>query len=132
MTNRVLAADESWAYLRMNTIGRIITTAADGTVDIFPVSYTTYSGEILIPTRLGTKLRSIATHPETLFEIDGHDDDAHVVWSVVVRARAHFTPTLAERRHAEQVHLTPLADIDANQVVTLVPQKISGREYRTR
>lgn len=132
MTSRALAADESWAYLRRNTIGRIVTTGADGTPDIFPVSYTTYNGEILIPTRLGTKLRNIATHPKVLFEIDGHDDDAHVVWSVVVRARAHFTPTLAERRHAEQVHLAPLADIGANQVVAMVPQRISGREYSTR
>ncbi|KXP00664.1 hypothetical protein AXK61_14655 [Tsukamurella pseudospumae] len=128
----MLPAYEAWKHLRGTTIGRIVTTAPDGTVDVFPVSYTVHDGEILIPTRLGTKLRDLATHPETVFEADGSDPTAQCVWSVVVRARARIHPNPAELRHAEKVHLEPLVDLSANQLVVLVPTSVSGREYRTR
>lgn len=132
MTSRILTADEAWTYLRRTSIGRIVTISTDGVIDIFPVSYTTHNGEILIPTQLGTKLRNIATHPEALFEIDGHDQVAHMVWSVVVRAHGRIAATGSEQKYADKVGLAPLADINANQIVTLVPQRISGRAYSTR
>ncbi|GAA4393719.1 pyridoxamine 5'-phosphate oxidase family protein [Tsukamurella soli] len=132
MSTYTLPGDQAWDKLRHASLGRIVTTAPDGTIEVFPVTYAIYAGEILIRTRLGTKFRNLARHPDTVFEVDGCDDDTHTAWSVVVHADARLEPTAAVRRHADAAHPGPVVDIEAAELVVLAPYRLSARRYHLR
>ena len=79
-----LSAEECWALLRSQEIGRVAYRLVDE-VHIVPVNYLVDRGRLLIRSGSGNKLLAAALNSDAALEIDWFDDQN--AWSVVVRGR---------------------------------------------
>lgn len=120
---------ECWALLRTQQIGRLAVPVGDGGVDIFPVNFLVDGGTVVFRTAVGTKLTAVTAAKQVAFEADGHDPVEDMVWSVVVKGRAH-----AIVRHDEMLEIFDL-DVHSWQTgrkptfVRLEPTSVTGRRF---
>lgn len=124
----ILTEEQCWEYLTVNQLGRVATVVSDH-VEIFPVNYVTYDGEIYFKTAEGTKLAAITAHREVGFEIDGHDEATNVAWSVIVNGVARELSHDAELDLAESLPLFPWNLEPKNHYVAIDPTRVSGRRF---
>ncbi len=132
MATNVMPGNQVWEHLGAQNIGRIVTTAPDGTIEVFPVNYVTQAHQILIRTRLGTKFRHLATHPDTVFEVDDYDAQAGTAWSIVIHAHAHVEAPAWAHTHARRSGLEAMVDVRADELVVLTPDRLSARLFHLR
>lgn len=126
-TTTVLTPEQAWTQIQTENLGRLITHTSNNIVDVFPINYVCLSAGIMLRTRPGTKLSTVATFPEVVFEVDHQDPDGRSAWSVVIRATAHIINSSWAPTLADSFGLHPLADPEAPDIVVLTPTTISGR-----
>lgn len=94
-----LSVEECWERLEQQTLGRLVTHAADE-IDIFPVNYAVENKTLLVKTAPGTKLLELTIHPEVVFEIDYVTPP--LAYSVVVKGTASELQRSDEIEEAER------------------------------
>ena len=124
----ILNAEQCWEYLETNQIGRVATVVSD-LVEIFPVNYLAYEGEIYFKTAEGTKLAAVTAHRQVCFEIDGHNEQTNEAWSVIVNGVARVLSHDAELDLAETLPLFPWNLEPKNHYVAIDPTELSGRRF---
>lgn len=124
----VLSTEQCWELLNSDQIGRLATVVG-GRVEIFPVNYVVYEGEIVFKTAEGTKLAAVAAHNEVAFEIDGYDPASNEAWSVCLSGVARVLSHDAELDMAEQLPLFPWNTAPKNRFVAIDPSAMSGRRF---
>ena len=93
---------------------------------ILPINYAMDGDHVVFRTAAGTKVD--ATNRQACFEIDGHDDDHHTGWSVVVRGRLEEVTSFDEHIFDRLAALPqPWARGDKPHVLRLVPSSVRGR-----
>lgn len=130
--NTTMPGDEAWEHLRTESIGRIVTVAPDGTIDVSPINFATRAGEILIKSTLGTKFNNLAKHPATVFEVDGYDVEAKTAWSIVIHGHARIQAPEWAHAYADTTHLAPMIDVAAEHLVIITPERLSARRFDLR
>ncbi len=131
-TMNTLTDDEAWDRLRTENVGRLVTSTAGGAIDVYPVNYACLAESILIRTHPGSKLFELAVFPEVVFEVDHHDHEQRSAWSVVIHASAGIDSSTWALTAADAAGLQPVIDVDADEVVVLVPNTIKAREFSLR
>lgn len=124
---------ECWDLLRAHPVGRLAVDIA-GQPDIFPVNYIVTrqfddADTIVFRSGPGTKLAGAILNGYVALEIDGHDADAGVVWSVVVKGRAAEIQRMDERFAAEDLPLFPWIDTPKPSIVKITPTSVTGRRF---
>ena len=116
-----IAYDECVRRLGWETVGRVGTIEADGSVSIYPVNYVLDDGVIVFRT---TPRRGEVLSPQpATFEIDRIDEVHGTGWSVI----ACGAVTLSAESPADPLPVS-WAPEGRTQVARLVPDRISGRE----
>lgn len=114
--------------LKQEHMGRVAFEDWDGT-QLLPVSYVFWNETIVFRTSDHGILAGLRRRSNAAFEIDGIDDDAGSVWSVVVRGTSK---ELLNPYELSQVwthpELVPLAPGHRPLVIAIEPRTISGRE----
>ena len=121
----VMERSECLSLLDAEFVGRLAILDG-GTPLILPINYALDGEHVVFRTAAGAKIS--AKNRPACFEIDGHDDEQHLGWSVVIRGRLEEVTT-------HQAHLFDrLADLpqpwalgDKPHVMRLVPDSIQGR-----
>jgi uncharacterized protein len=121
-----LSADECWAVLAEQTLGRIAVSAA-GSVDIFPVNYVAHDGAVLFRTAPGTKLLELAINDRVAFEVDGHTEGE--AWSVVLKGHAERLERQSEIDAADALPLSPWLPTLKYRWVRIRPGELTGRRF---
>lgn len=124
-----LPADQCWALLRQDVVGRLAVTA-DGAPDIFPVNYATDHASVLVRTAAGTKLAA-AVGAAVAFEVDGYDPDAGQAWSVVLKGTAQQLQRQEDLLATTDLPLFPWHTGPKPRFVRIEPTSITGRRFRT-
>lgn len=124
----VLTDAQCWELLGANQIGRLATVVGGG-VDIFPINYIVYEGEILFKTAEGSKLAGVMAHHEVAFEIDGYNEETNEAWSVVMSGLARVLTHDDELDAAEKLPLFPWNLAPKNRFVAIEPTAVSGRRF---
>ncbi|WP_353810196.1 pyridoxamine 5'-phosphate oxidase family protein [Agromyces sp. SYSU T00194] len=122
-----LSAEECWALLVENELGRLAVSIADQP-EIFPVNYAAADGGILIRTAEGTKLFGVTVNHRVAFEID--DRSEHEGWSVVAKGNARTLEHEDEIAAAEQEPLTPWIATVKRNFVRIEIDELTGRRVR--
>ncbi|MFH8249117.1 pyridoxamine 5'-phosphate oxidase family protein [Microbacterium sp. B2969] len=123
----VLSADECWARVSDEELGRLVTHVGD-VLDIFPVNFVVDQGTIVFRTAEGSKLFELTVNDEVLFEVDDHTEtDA---WSVVVRGHARKLATSDEVARADTLGLKPWLPTLKYNYVRIEPTTVSGRAFQ--
>jgi uncharacterized protein len=117
---------ECWDKLRSTTLGRLA-VLVDQRPDIFPVNYVVDHGTVVFRTDAGTKLAAILDEPTVAFEVDGQDHE--ICWSVVLKGRARRISKLHESIEAAGLPLYPHQGGPKSNVIELVVDDISGRQF---
>ena len=122
---KVLTAEECWAILRTEEFGRFAFRLVDE-VHITPINYAVDQDTLLFRTAEGSKLLSVAMGSAVAFEVDQYDEE----WarSVVVRGRTRLLDEHEEHR-AENVPLRSWVPTLKYNVVEIIPEVVSGREF---
>lgn len=124
---RELDVDECWNRLREKLTGRLA-VVVDRHPDIVPVNYLVDGGMILFRTGSGRKVPG--THGQVVaFEVDGWDERAGELWSVVVRGRARKAREPWELLHAQRLSLASWHPGDKPWFVVIEPRSITGRIF---
>jgi hypothetical protein len=119
-----------WQLLESATLGRLAIKGRDGHPDMFPVNYLVHNGNIFIRSAPGTKLRSIAKHPEVAFEIDGETTNYH--WSVIVHASAHRLDVDTDIEASGVLGLISANPTSKENFIRLTPETVTGRRFPKR
>lgn len=122
---RVLTPDECWAILRAEEFGRFAFRLVDE-IHITPINYAVDEDTLLFRTAEGSKLLGVVMGSPIAFEVDQYDEE----WarSVVVRGHTRLLDEREEHR-AENVPLRPWVPTLKYNVVEIIPEVISGREF---
>ncbi len=120
-----LTVDECIGHLYGAYLGRLAFAEQDR-VEILPLNFRFSGGAVVFRTGFGTMLDAVhGTH--VAFEIDGHDDDSHTGWSVVVHGLAEEVWRPAELREIRELPLRPWAPGEREHYVRILPSTITGR-----
>jgi nitroimidazol reductase NimA-like FMN-containing flavoprotein (pyridoxamine 5'-phosphate oxidase superfamily) len=122
-----LTAEESWAKLRTQSLGRLVTRVGD-VVDIFPVTYVVDGETLVFRTAEGSKLVELVVNDSVLFEVD--ELSAEDAWSVVVRGRARRLESPEEVAAADELPLTPAIPTLKHNYVRVEADSLSGRAFQ--
>jgi nitroimidazol reductase NimA-like FMN-containing flavoprotein (pyridoxamine 5'-phosphate oxidase superfamily) len=125
----VLDVHTCWMLLRNAEVGRLAVSTGDHP-DIFPVNYLIDHGTIVFRTGEGTKLAAAIASPQVAFEADGYEPNAGEAWSVVVKGHAEEIKTVPEVVEAMTFPLFPWHAGPKHRFVRIVPDDISGRQFR--
>ena len=122
---KILTHDQCWEILRAEEFGRLAFRLVDE-VHITPINYAVDRDTLLFRTAEGSKLLGMAMGSPVAFEVDQYDDE----WarSVVVRGRPRLLDDHEEHR-AENVPLRPWVPTLKYNVVEIIPEVVSGREF---
>jgi nitroimidazol reductase NimA-like FMN-containing flavoprotein (pyridoxamine 5'-phosphate oxidase superfamily) len=122
---KVLTHEQCWDVLRTEEFGRLAFALLDE-IHITPINYAVDGPGLLFRTAEGSKLLGIVMGSAVAFEVDQYDDE----WarSVVVRGRARVLDEHEEHR-AENVPLRPWVPTLKYNVVEIMPEVVSGREF---
>ena len=119
-----------WTLIETHSLGRLAVQNADGRPDVFPLNYLVHDGNVFIRSAPGTKLRSIASHPDVALEIDGTDSGFH--WSVVLRGEAKRMDTDSAIEASGILALESTSPTPKRNYVRVTPESVTGRRFRTR
>lgn len=122
----ILDRDESLRLLRAATLGRV-GISFGALPSILPVNFRLVGDEIAFRTTVGTKLDAATCNAVVAFEVDDLDPMYHTGWSVVVQGLAREVTDAAELRRFEAAHIPRWAPVDAQRVVAIATERISGR-----
>ena len=119
--------DEPECFRLMETvrIGRIA-VARGGIAAVFPVTFTTVSGDVMFFTGAGTKLDAAREGRMVSFEVDEIDPLAEQGWSVLLVGRAQLASEAAKAR-AQALGLYPWAAVERQSLVQIRTEFVSGR-----
>ena len=122
---KVLTPDECWAILRAEEFGRFAFRLVDE-IHITPINYAVDEDTLLFRTAEGSKLLGVVMGSPIAFEVDQYDEE----WarSVVVRGHTRLLDEHEEHR-AENVPLRPWVPTLKYNVVEIIPEVVSGREF---
>lgn len=123
-----LSAAECRTLLRLTPVGRLGLTSGALPV-VLPVNYALTDQGIVFRTARGSKLDAAVANQVVCFEIDGADPVAHRGWSVVVTGTARVLEG-SERDRALRLPLPHWVDDDADHVVAIPMEHVSGRRLR--
>lgn len=118
-----------WALLRSTDVGRLAVTTTAGP-DIFPVNFAVDRGSLVFRTARGSKLTAVTDQPAVAFEVDGYDEGAGEVWSVVVKGRAELVRGFVDLLDTSGLPLYPWEAESKAQFVRVVAEDVSGRRFR--
>lgn len=124
----VLDADECWALLRGEEVGRLA-VAITNHPDIFPINFVVDHGTIVFRTAEGTKFAAAVLGPAVAFEVDGYDAEEGHAWSVVVKGQAVEIEQMYEVFAAEDLPLFPWHAGTKHRFVRIVPNETTGRRF---
>jgi nitroimidazol reductase NimA-like FMN-containing flavoprotein (pyridoxamine 5'-phosphate oxidase superfamily) len=94
---------------------------------ILPVNFAYRDGAVLIRTAPGSKLDAAAVRASVAFEIDGHDDDYHSGWSVLVKGVLEELDGDQERAY-DDLPLTPWAQqVERSHWLRIRADSVTGR-----
>jgi uncharacterized protein len=122
---KVLTPEECWAILRAEEFGRFAFRLVDE-IHITPINYAVDEDTLLFRTAEGSKLLGVVMGSSVAFEVDQYDEE----WarSVVVRGHTRLLDEHEEHR-AENVPLRPWVPTLKYNVVEIIPEVVSGREF---
>jgi len=122
---KVLTPEECWAILRTEEFGRFAFRLVDE-IHITPINYAVDEDTLLFRTAEGSKLLGVVMGSPVAFEVDQYDEE----WarSVVVRGHTRLLDEHEEHR-AENVPLRPWVPTLKYNVVEIIPEVVSGREF---
>lgn len=123
-----LTAEQAWAHLRTEKIGRLI-TLTEGTIDVYPINYHCNADTIVLRTHPGAKLFGVAVFGDVVFEVDHYHAGEPSAWSVVVHAMAHIDTRMSALADADAADLHPIVEIDADDLIVLKPYRVTAREF---
>ncbi|MDQ7991891.1 MAG: pyridoxamine 5'-phosphate oxidase family protein [Propionicimonas sp.] len=118
--NTPLSEEECRQLLRGHTLGRV-SWAADGAVQILPVSYVVAEDLIVFRTASGSLLSQLEQPHQVGFEIDDLDPTTQTGWSVLVHGESGAGDPVDGRR------TEPWAPGERTIVVAIRPSAYSGR-----
>jgi nitroimidazol reductase NimA-like FMN-containing flavoprotein (pyridoxamine 5'-phosphate oxidase superfamily) len=121
----ILDEPECFRLIETVRVGRVVITRG-GIAAVFPVTFTTVSGDIMFFTGPGTKLDAAQEGRMVSFEVDEIDPLAEQGWSVLVVGRAELASDGSKAR-AEALGLYPWAAGDRRSLVRIRPEFVSGR-----
>lgn len=122
-----MTAEECWERLRTTEFGRLAYRLVDE-VHIVPINVVVIDDALLFRTTGGGKLLAAALESDVAFEIDWVD--IATAWSVVVQGRLRRLEE-AERHRVDGAPGGWLGR-DLEEVVELVPSRVSGRWFHLR
>lgn len=122
----VLDLEECRHHLRTNDLGRLAVLGRDR-VDIFPVNYLFFDGDLYFRTAPGSKLEALGANAEVAFEIDGRG--RRKVWSVVVHGRARSVDDEAPARRSGVSRIRTDLPGEKNHYVTIEADEVTGRSF---
>lgn len=122
-----LDADDCWRLVEAADIGRLAVRAPDGHPDIYPLNHLVHGGAVFVRSAAGSKLGSIAAHPECAFEVDGVDDEWF--WSVVMRGTARRMDTDADIIESGILDLISWSPTAKHDFVRFHPVSMTGRRF---
>jgi nitroimidazol reductase NimA-like FMN-containing flavoprotein (pyridoxamine 5'-phosphate oxidase superfamily) len=123
-----LDADDCWALLRREEVGRLAVAIANHP-DIFPINYVVDHGTVVFRTAEGTKLAASVLGIAVAFEIDGYDGPSGEAWSVVVKGRADEIEQMHDLFAAQDLPLFPWHASPKHRFVRIVPELVTGRRF---
>ena len=122
---------ECWSLLETQSVGRLA-VAIRNHPDIFPVNYLVDDETIVFRTNPGMKLAAAIAGDSVAFEVDEHDPESGVGWSVVVTGEAREVKRLDDLVRIEELPLTPAAPGHKNRWVRIHPLSVTGRRIPAR
>jgi nitroimidazol reductase NimA-like FMN-containing flavoprotein (pyridoxamine 5'-phosphate oxidase superfamily) len=92
----LLSEAEAWELLLRGEVGRVGLTIG-GVPAIFPVNYTVLDGTIVFRTAPGAKLSTAMAGNVVAFEVDHHERQGRIGWSVLVVGQCEVVRTWYSR-----------------------------------
>lgn len=120
-----LTDEECWTMLREESLGRLAFRLVDE-VHITPVNFAVDGSSLLFLTAEGNKLLAVVMGSQVALEVDRHDESS--ARSVVVRGQARLLGE-DEAHRAENVPLHPWTESLKYNVVEIVPEVVTGRQF---
>ena len=121
-----LSAEQCWDMLREEEFGRLAFRLIDE-VHITPINYAVDGRTLLFGTAEGDKLLGVVMGSDVAFEIDRYGVES--ARSVVVRGTARLLGE-DEAHRAEHVPLRSWVDTSKYNVVEILPNVVTGREFK--
>jgi nitroimidazol reductase NimA-like FMN-containing flavoprotein (pyridoxamine 5'-phosphate oxidase superfamily) len=121
-----LTAEECWALLREESVGRLGYRLVDE-LHVVPVNYVVRDDVVLVATGEGNKLLASELHAEAALEID--DLRGEEAWSVLVRGRLEHLEEDAAEAFADVATVSWLPTLKYD-LIQLVPTAVTGRRFQ--
>ncbi len=122
----VLGERECWSLLEAQSLGRLA-VAVRNHPDIFPINYLVDDETIVFRTNPGMKLAAAIAGNSVAFEVDEHDRETGVGWSVVITGEAREIKRLDDLVRIEELPLVTAAPGHKNRWVRIHPLSVTGR-----
>lgn len=120
-----LTIDECIDLLGSSYLGRLA-FVQDDLPHIIPLNYRFADGTVVFRTGYGSLL-DVIHNQNVAFEVDGHDEEDHTGWSVVVHGLAEEVWRIDELREIRELPLRPWAPGDRDHYVRILPSAMTGK-----
>jgi uncharacterized protein len=94
------------------------------------VNYLLDGRAVVFRTAEGTKLVELVLSGRVAFEVDGHDREHGLAWSVVIKGRARLLDRFDEIYRAQELGVESWSSTPKERFVRIEPTKVSGRRFR--
>jgi uncharacterized protein len=122
----LLSEAEAWELLVRGEVGRVGLTIG-GVPAIFPVNYTVLDGAIVFRTAPGAKLSTAMAGNVVAFEVDHHERQGRIGWSVLVVGQCEVVHDLDVTFEVLHAGLEPWVEGNRTKLIRIKPDLISGR-----
>jgi nitroimidazol reductase NimA-like FMN-containing flavoprotein (pyridoxamine 5'-phosphate oxidase superfamily) len=122
----LLSEAEAWELLVRGEVGRVGLTIG-GVPAIFPVNYTVLDGTIVFRTAPGAKLSTAMAGNVVAFEVDNHERQGRIGWSVLVVGQCEVVHDLDVTFEVLHAGLEPWVEGNRTKLIRIKPDLISGR-----
>jgi uncharacterized protein len=122
----LLSEAEAWELLVRGEVGRVGLTIG-GVPAIFPVNYTVLDGTIVFRTAPGAKLSTAMAGNVVAFEVDHHERQGRIGWSVLVVGQCEVVHDLDVTFEVLHAGLEPWVEGNRTKLIRIKPDLISGR-----
>lgn len=122
--------DECLRLLAGHSFGRLAVSLGDGAPMIRPVNYffDEPSQSVVFRTGEGSKFHALLrTGRDAAFEIDAHDPDRRIGWSVIILGVTHEVTSSAEIARLERLASEPYVQFAGGHWVQIRARTVSGR-----
>jgi hypothetical protein len=124
-----ISQEECLHLLDLSRVGRIGVSVHALPV-VLPVNYVMHDGAVVFRVGPGTKLAAATAGTVVAFEVDHHDPNGSLGWSVLVQGRAEEIFDPEELAQAERFSLHSWAlNGSADHYVRIRPTMIAGRRF---